>query len=580
MADFAKILVLQNDSAAAAISFAEKSSFRSVRLIKNAGVINPGENSYDTTILLNGKCIDKENRKLYLIYIDSFYNSAWIIEIDIDSRTQNVVLFDRENKIGFNPKYWMFNPRVVHGKLIFTDDLNDIRQIDISRAKRSFLHGIGYNENENVPIWNINDTYNTGRIVAHGRYFFKSLSPSTGENPFTYPNVWSRLCMIQDAYYSIKPENFLFAPMPPTEPPVVRYLADDTRKINNLRQTLYQFAYQYVYMDYRKSTFSPASEIAIPNAEEEVATGQANEQISLNNTLEIKVNSGTEEVRKIRIIGRSSVDPSKWFLVEEIDKFSVQEDEIEESDVVNPWLATIEFIVMDPIVINSGICLPDPVDIEFEIPAPAVLNAFISSTQSEFSWLYVEYGSAVLISCNIYHSLGNNIEVVSFPSWLTIINTSTELPIAAEDEIASGTEIGLFPSTSNPGEERAGIVLLRDSYNDTFELSVTQLAAPPVGGLTIHIHEDDTHSLSLYDDGGNYTIGSTRLDIYFGIENPAYGELVEFTLNYQIYKNSVEAGSGTMIVRNMAHNNKTIYMTSAAASGDDVEIVLWIDPLP
>ena len=140
--------------------------------------------------------------------------------------------------------------------------------------------------------------------------------------------------------------------MPPTHPPEVTYRSDDTRKINNLRQTLFQFAYRYVYMDWRKNTFSPASIVPVPQAEEETATGLANEMISLNNKLQIIVNSGGEEVRAVEVIARSSDDKSKWYLIETINKFDTQERGMEISRTSEPGYIQLAITIPAPTVTN------------------------------------------------------------------------------------------------------------------------------------------------------------------------------------------------------------------------------------
>lgn len=353
MSKYAKILSLSYNSAVATKISALKTYYRSVRLIKDADAINPPEPSHITNILLCGNCVDPENRNLYVFYIDTYLGAAWIIEINVDSRVQTVVYYDQYNAIGFNQNNKIYNARVVYGKLIWTDNLNPIYQMDIGRAKNSFYYGIGYGNNATMTEWSKIVPYATGNIVSNGNSFYKALSYNTNEEPkLNESTIWEKLCLIEDAYYSMNVENFFFEPVPPKHPPVVTYESDDTRKINNLRQTLFQVACGYVYMDWRKSTFSPASIVSVPQAEEETATGLANEQISLNNKLRISVNLGGEEVRAVEVIGRSSVDPSKWFLIETINKFEEQERGGQISRLTKPGYCALSITVMPPTVVN------------------------------------------------------------------------------------------------------------------------------------------------------------------------------------------------------------------------------------
>jgi len=351
MADFARYFSMAYNSAAVTTGVTLKSNFLSLRLIKESGVLNPKRQSYETNVLLNGKCIDAENRKLYVFYIDTFYNAAWIIEIGIDDRVQKVVYYDRVNNIGFDHKYKIYNARVVHGRIIWTDNKNSIYQIDIQRAKNSFYYGIGYGEFP-TSEWSAFDIYMQYQIVSRGKNFYKAITQNQGIEPGTNNNVWEKLCLIEDAYYSMNIENFYFAPLPPKEPPIVEYKTDDSRKINNLKHTLFQVAYRYVYMDWRKSTFSPASIVPLPQSEEEAATGLANKLVSLNNTLQISVNTGGEEVRAIEVVARSSDDPSKWYLIETIEKFEEEERQGEYSNIITNKLLNISISVPAPTVIN------------------------------------------------------------------------------------------------------------------------------------------------------------------------------------------------------------------------------------
>jgi len=348
--NLAKYFSVAYNSAVTTKSVALKSHFHSVRFIKETGAANPERESHVTNILLNGNCIDAENRKLYVFYIDIHYGASWIIEIDIDDRTQTVVYYDRDNNIGFDQLYKIYNAKVVHGKLIWTDNKNPVYQMDIARAKNSVAYGIGYGYFPNTKEWNRLVTYSMYEIVSNGTRFYKAKAYNINIEPrFDVAGVtWEELCSIEEAYYSMNIENFYFAPAPPKMPPIVIYEAQENRKINNLQQTLFQISYRYIYMDWRKSTFSPASIVPLPQAEEETSTGLANEQISLNNSLKITVNLGGEEVRTVEVIGRSSEDPSKWFLIETIEKFIDQESPIvEEPEVPAPEIvdSSYTFIV-------------------------------------------------------------------------------------------------------------------------------------------------------------------------------------------------------------------------------------------
>lgn len=374
MSSHAKILSFSYDSAVATKGIALKSDYHSVRLIKEAGATNPGKDSSLNSVLI-GKCIDQATRKLYVFYKDNYYGSAWIIEISIDNRVQKVVLYDKYNNIGFDSLYKIINPVVVNGRIIFTDNKNPIYQIDIERAKTSYYYGIGYSSYATTE-WNASVSYATTQIVSAGKYFYKAIVANSGVIPDSNPGTWERLCLLEDAYYSMNVENFYFAPIPPKMPPIVDYISDDNRKINSLRQTLFQFAYRYIYIDWRKSTFSPASIVPLPQAEEDVTTGLVNGQISLNNALRIKVNLGGEEVRAIEVVARSSGDPTKWFLIDTIEKFESQEKESIVSKRSEASSLELSLLIKAPAVTNKS-APPAPV---------ATAGTGLSSTNFTANW--------------------------------------------------------------------------------------------------------------------------------------------------------------------------------------------------
>ena len=170
MSVLAKILSLSFDSAVATKTSALKTYYRSVRLIKNDDAVNPGQDSKDTNVLLCGNCIDPENRNLYVFYIDTYFGAAWIIEINIDSRNQEVVYYDKYNNIGFDPLHKFHNARVVHGNLVWTDNNQPIYQMNIARAKRSFDLKIGYGQYPNTEEWSAVKIggYDKNQIVSNG----------------------------------------------------------------------------------------------------------------------------------------------------------------------------------------------------------------------------------------------------------------------------------------------------------------------------------------------------------------------------------------------------------------------------
>jgi hypothetical protein len=576
MSDLAKVISLSYDSAAVTITSALKTYYRSVRLIKNSGMLLPDKDSKYTNILLCGNCVDPETRNLYVFYIDEFYDAAWIIEINIDSRTQTVVYYDKYNAIGFDPLHKIYNPRIVYGRLIWTDNKNPIYQMDVNRAKQSFKLGIGYGQNEVMAEWSATTPYPTGRIVSNGNNFYQALVYNSNVEPrLDSGSIWKKLCLIEDAYYSMNIRNFYFEPMPPSHPPDVSYQSDDTRKVNNLRQTLFQIAYRYVYMDWRRSTYSPASIVPVPQAEEETATGFANEQISLNNKLQITFNSGGEEVRAIEVIGRSSQDTSKWFLIDTIYKFEAQERGNEISKISLPGYIGLGLTVeqASAIGVNNSDSLQEQLSIS--IPTPFVLNTYTSAKAIGFTWEADESGNGntktVEIDCNPELTY-----LTSFPDWLVVVDTYV---LVANMSVKTGDVLSLYPSSNNTGAARSGYVVLTNQYGDLTRIMVTQSAIviPPVIPVypTVLIDPQDTSGLILIGANASAQSGSADITLSCEVNNPGYnvGDLI--MVYWRSVVNGIAEGNGILTnVPNEGALNRIITLNNTLVNGQPVIIYL------
>lgn len=582
MSSYAKILSLAYNSAVATKTSALKSHYRSLRLIKEPGAINPGADSTVTNVLLNGKCIDPETRNLYVFYIDTFYGSSWIIEINLDTRVQTVVYYDKENNIGFDPKYKIYNPKVVNGRIIWTDNKNPIYQMDIARAKKSYELRIGYGQYPNTVEWDSATAFGIEQIVSNGKRYYKSLvDNNTGIEPRSDDGSnWQDLkCLIEDAYYSMNVENFYFAPIPPKFPPTIEYVSVDSRKINNLKQTLFQVAYRYIYMDWRKSTFSPASIVALPQAEEDVSTGLVNEQISLNNALRIKVNLGGEEVRAVEIIARSSDDPSKWFLIDTIEKFEEQERNDEVSRTAELDYSDCAITIPASTVVNlSNASASRNNSILSPLP-PSALNSYISSSESGMNFADTDSGFASAVAAAITCPPGYA-KIVSRPSWL-IIADSGALSLPDGTYFTSGSSLYCYPLEANTGALRSGNVVLGNDYGDSCIILVSQNAyvAPPPVPITPSVQVDplDVSGMTIVVASASGMTLSNLITFSLTPNHPGYSEGEEFTIYWRALVNGVNYGNHSFEVLDQLANSISISLTDVLAVGDSVVIYLSAD---
>lgn len=84
--------------------------------------------------------------------------------------------------------------------------------------------------------------------------------------------------------------------------PVATYADDATVTVNNLRKTLYQFRYRWVYRGFFKSTWSPYGKLIAPANPDDVATQIDPEK---NNRINVTIQTGDSDVIAIEIAARS-----------------------------------------------------------------------------------------------------------------------------------------------------------------------------------------------------------------------------------------------------------------------------------
>jgi hypothetical protein len=578
----AKIFSLAYNSTIVSEETALKTKLYSVRLIKDSSVLTPTAPSTSYSVLLNGNCMDQENRKLYTFYLDSYFNQGWIFEIDIDTRKQTVVFFDSTNRIGFNGNFKIHNARVVQGRLIWTDNNMPEYQMDVARAKKSFLLGIGYGQYPTVTQWFDNIAYLTDMIVWSGRYFYKCLQDNSNKDPLFSTTEWERLCLVSEAYYSTDPMNYYFAPVPPKFGPSGQYISDNTRKPNNLRQTIWQFAYRYVYMDYRKSTFSPASIPDMPDSEEEIATGLMNELTELNNAIKLRINTGGEEVRKIEIIGRSTQDPSTWYLIDVIDLF----DELEGTEydsvspISEPLRGDIIITIPLPIVTNIGNVIAGEVALTLSVKAPVVTNIWLDANMSGMVFDASEsgIGDAQTVVITTHGGVATVYLSGDAPYYFTVLRDSDSSEVTTTNRaIANGETLRIYPKNPNLGSNKLENLILSDNsvYDNRVTISLQHSPSVITPVVSVAIDPVNSVGMTLTDASGSATIGSNEIIIIFTPHNPLYGFGLSFKVWYNIYQNGMNVGTGYRDTNNSQGNFQTLYMNTVAAPGDVISVLLY-----
>jgi hypothetical protein len=119
-------------------------------------------------------------------------------------------------------------------------------------------------------------------------------------------------------YGVLTKDDFLIIKAQPMVVPAVEYRSDETRAINFLKNSLFQFMSQYVYLDNEHSCYSIMSKREVPENENTPAIGASSVS---NNVLVVSVNAGTDRVKTLNIVARiSNLD---FFLVRTIDRAAI-----------------------------------------------------------------------------------------------------------------------------------------------------------------------------------------------------------------------------------------------------------------
>lgn len=101
--------------------------------------------------------------------------------------------------------------------------------------------------------------------------------------------------------------------------PSCRYMDDATVVVNNLRKTLYEFRYKWVYRDNTESCWSPYSKLFAPLDPDTLAT---NLDPTKNNRIDVTLSTGDKDCVSIKVAARSIVGTvfSDDYLVETLSK--------------------------------------------------------------------------------------------------------------------------------------------------------------------------------------------------------------------------------------------------------------------
>lgn len=167
------------------------------------------------------------------------------------------------------------------------------------------------------PALGFEDTYIKGAVVEGNLYW---INGDQQPKSFDIDKAVNGEYTVLDEPYD---ENiFPLIKKPPQFSPECMYSQDTDYNFNNLRKKLFQFKYCFQYYDKQRSAWSPYSKVVLP-INELTDDGEWNEDITVNNRIEVTIDTGGAQVEKILVAVRES-NPNNigsFFQFEEIKKF-------------------------------------------------------------------------------------------------------------------------------------------------------------------------------------------------------------------------------------------------------------------
>lgn len=154
--------------------------------------------------------------------------------------------------------------------------------------------------------WTDNDNPPRHLEVARAKAFMTGATPT--QTVFPYDSLLATGTTAQK-------EQFISAiKYPPTSPPTLAYATNSSAKTNYIRGHIWQFCYRYVYSDRSRSVFSTFSKVSTP-ADEEFASTVQYANNSLNNQIQVTLNTGHPNVVRIEVAVRDG-NLGQWNSIE------------------------------------------------------------------------------------------------------------------------------------------------------------------------------------------------------------------------------------------------------------------------
>ena len=225
-----------------------------------------------------------------------------LIPYTLPSGTNKIIGF-YPDKVRNRAYYCLWNSNGYNSILYYSLNSDTIVKVLESKTDSDGIDILNFNPSYKVLSMNIFYRDNEGDIL----YFNDGLNPPKSINiSANYGTSW-------------KAEYLLIAKAPPIMPPKVVFENDTTVTVNNLRNSLYQFSYRFVYANNEKSVWSAKSIVPLPQQ----PTLNLTESVMTNNCrISMSISTGGRDVKGLELSFRENNNniTSDWYLIKQLVK--------------------------------------------------------------------------------------------------------------------------------------------------------------------------------------------------------------------------------------------------------------------
>lgn len=314
---------------------------------------------------------EKNNALIYFLY-NSLSNHCIIRMYKSDFSMEYILKDQPILNFSIQKQYRINNPVVIDNLLIWTDNYNPPRKINIDKAKNftdnpyvcSFqrivnakwwntiydnriallfenrvdasMLAVGdaivvecstvvYKEHTgDATVYAVEDFGTNRRLVVLDRYW-------QGDDESVLNTGYVYRFNVSGQYYGLTEQVITRIKYPSVIPPTSSYDTDDSRKNNLLKQKYFTFKVRYVYDDDERSVWSPESKVLLAD-DEEFEFGYNRKDYNKNNRINIWYWTGSQEVKRIEIAFRVHT-LENWMLLERVEKYDSNGNSILKSNV-------------------------------------------------------------------------------------------------------------------------------------------------------------------------------------------------------------------------------------------------------